>query len=71
MPDGKSVFDSINALVGYGLVTGLIEKEDVIYSKNRLLELFRLDGFETDEQASALPSVELSDLEGILKDLLD
>ncbi len=71
MPDGKSVFDSINALVGYGLVTGLIEKEDVIYSKNRLLELFRLDGFETDEQAAALPSVELSDLEGILKDLLD
>ena len=71
MSDAKSVFDSVNALVAYGLTTALIEKEDVIYTKNRLLELLRLDGFETAEQAEALPAVESGDLEGILKDLLD
>ena len=71
MSDGKSVFDSINALVGYGLATALIEKEDVVYTKNRLLELLGLDGFETEEQASAVPSVEVGELEGILAHLLD
>lgn len=71
MSEARSVFDAVNALTGYGLVTGLIEKEDVIYTKNRLLELLRLDGFETAEQAEALPAVEITDLEGILKDLLD
>ncbi len=71
MSDGKSVFDSVNALVGYGLTTGLIEKEDAVYTKNRLLELLGLDGFETGEQAAALPATETDELEGILSDLLD
>ncbi len=34
---------NIRKLVKYGLLTGLIEKEDEIYTVNRLLELFELD----------------------------
>ncbi len=71
MSDGKSVFDAINALVGYGLTTGLIEKEDVIYTKNRLLELLQIDAFESEEQIAAVPAVKVGDLESILKQLLD
>ncbi len=33
-------------LVEYGLVTGLLSKEDRVYTTNRLLELFELDGLE-------------------------
>lgn len=40
----------IRKLVSYGLTTGLIEKEDKIYTANRLLELFGLDEL-TDESA--------------------
>ena len=40
-----NVYESINSLAGYGLATGLIKKEDVVYTKNRLLELFALDMF--------------------------
>ena len=46
-----NVYESINSLAGYGLATGLIKKEDVVYTKNRLLELFALDGFENERQA--------------------
>jgi len=68
-----TVFQNINRLVSYALKTGLIAKEDVTYAQNRLLELFRLDGFEGADADSAqkLPSVKTSDLEGILKELLD
>ena len=37
---------NIRRLVKYGLLTGLIEKEDEIYTTNRLLELFGLDVLE-------------------------
>ena len=66
-----TIYQNINALVSYGLTTGLIEKEDVIYTQNRLLELFKLDGFEPAEEASNLPTVHIKDLEKILKGLLD
>ena len=36
---------NIRKLVKYGLLTGLIEKEDEIYTVNRLLELFGLEEF--------------------------
>ena len=36
----------IRKLVEYGLKTGLVEKEDEIYTVNRLLELFELDEIE-------------------------
>ena len=54
------VFDDINRLAAYGLKTGLIEKEDLIYVKNQLLAALALDGFENAEQAAALPQVEVS-----------
>lgn len=66
-----TIFDNINRLAAYGLKTGLIEKEDLIFVKNQLLAVMGLDGFETSEQAEQLPRVEISDLEEILKNLLD
>ncbi len=65
------IYENINRLTSYALTTGLIDKEDVIYTKNRLLELFQLEGFENDEEASALPPVEVTDLETILRELMD
>ena len=66
-----SIFDDVNRLVAYGLTTGLIEKDDVIFAKNQLLMHLGLDGFETQAQAEALPAVRVDDLEAILKNLLD
>lgn len=65
-----TIYQNINRLVSYALKNSLITKEDIIYTQNRLLELFRLDGFETpgfDE----LPEVKTEDLENILSELLD
>ncbi len=64
-----TIYQNINRLVAYGLTTGLIEKEDVIYTQNRLLEMFALDGFENEEQ-SLIPSVKVEELESILAALL-
>lgn len=66
-----NIVDDINRLAAYGLKTGLIENDDLLYVKNQLLSALGLDGFENAEQAEALPSVEVSDLEDILKNLLD
>ena len=66
-----TIFDNINRLAAYGLKSGLIQKEDLIYVKNQLLAALALDGFETQEQAEAIPQVEISDLEDILKNILD
>lgn len=44
--------NAIRRLVRYGLQTGLVEKEDEIYTTNRLIELFGLDSPEVQgEQA--------------------
>ena len=66
-----SIFTEINRLVSYGLNTHLIQNDDVIFAKNQLLLLLGLDGFETDEDAASLLNVEVSDLEDILKNILD
>ena len=66
-----TIYDHINRLASYGVVTGLIEKEDVIFVKNQLLLLLGLDGFENDEQVASLPAVTTDDLEDILQNLLD
>ena len=66
-----NVINNINRLAAYGLKSGLIEKEDLIFVKNQLLAALGLDGFENSEQAAELPEVEISDLEDILKNLLD
>lgn len=58
----------VNQLVSYGLRTGLLEEEDCIYTTNRLLELFELDG--PGEPADG-DGQEETPLEEILSDLLD
>ena len=65
-----TIFQNINRLVSYGLSNGLIQKEDIIYTQNRLLELFHLDGFD-EEQPVDLPVVRTADLEDILAEMLD
>ena len=62
------IYELIDKLVAYGLKTGLVEKEDKIYTINRLLELFRLDDYE-ETQAGA--DVKTEDLEEILSGLMD
>ena len=81
-----SIQENIKRLVTYGLITGLIEPEDRIYTTNRLLELFRLDA--PDEDACTAPgevsaesrkeetgasdkAVKVEDLEDILAQMLD
>ena len=66
-----NIFDEINRLASYGLKTRLIEKEDLIYVKNQMLAALCLDGFETTEQAEAVPAVQVSELEEILAHILD
>ena len=66
-----TIYDHINRLAAYGVKTGLIEGDDVIYAKNQLLLLLGLDGFESASQADALPEVASDDLEDILSHLLD
>lgn len=58
----------INQLVSYGLRTGLLEEEDCIYTTNRLLELFELDGPGGPADGDGQ---EETPLEEILSDLLD
>ena len=68
-----TIFENIRRLALYALKNGLIEKEDLIFTQNRLLELFKLDGFE--EGACGAQSDDLlgSDfsLEETLKQMLD
>ncbi|MBO4629563.1 MAG: galactose-1-phosphate uridylyltransferase, partial [Treponema sp.] len=66
-----TIFENINRLASYGLTTRLITREDLIYVKNQFLAALELDGFENEEQAAAVPKVEVGDLEEILKEILD
>lgn len=67
------VQQNMKQLVGYGLVTGLIRKEDIIYTVNCLLDILKLDEFteEIDETSFDGMSEADFDLEKILKGLLD
>ena len=58
--------DDIRQLAAYGVETGLVPKEDEVFTVNRLLELFQLD--ELEESSGELPE---SDLESILARMLD
>ncbi len=60
----------IKKLVAYGLSTGLIEKEDEIYTANRLLELFELDEPEDGEEAEDV-AMEAEELEEVLGRMMD
>ena len=44
------VQNAIAKLVQYGLATGLIEKEDSLYTANRLLELLKIDALESETE---------------------
>ena len=60
------IYEAIHALVQYGRTVGLIEKEDEIYARNRILRELRLSEYEE-------PTGELRELslEEILKELLN
>ena len=45
--------DDIRQLASYGVETGLVPKEDEVFTVNRLLELFQLD--ELEESSGELP----------------
>lgn len=59
--------DDIRQLVAYGMETGLVHREDEIYTANRLLELFELD--ELEESSGEMQDD--SDLQSILGRMLD
>ena len=63
----------IRRLVAYGLSTGLVPKEDKIYTTNRLLELFELDELEdiTEQEEAEIEKTKVEDLESILSAMLD
>jgi len=58
--------DDIRQLVAYGMKTGLVPKEDEIYTTNRLLELFELD-----ELMEPSGEAQDRDLQSILGRMLD
>ena len=59
------IYNCINKLVSYGLVCGLIEKEDIIFVKNRLLAFLNLSGF-PDSNDNEVPECKIDELEEIL-----
>jgi UDPglucose--hexose-1-phosphate uridylyltransferase len=74
------IYTWINNLVRYGLRTGLIETEDADYTRNRLLELFRLEDLKDQESdlaadmsqsGNSCGGADTPDLEETLKHLLD
>lgn len=64
-----TIYESINSLVGYALTTNLISKDDIIYTQNNLIKLFKLEDFKNN--CNSIPYVKIEDLELILKSMLD
>ena len=64
---------NIADLVRYGVSCGLVDEADVIYTTNKLLELFGLEDFDDSllEQVSEKIDPATYDLEGLLKEMLD
>lgn len=58
------IFSAVNSLVRYAIKENLIEKEDEIFARNRILETLGLDSYEESEAVDA-------PLEDILKAILD
>ena len=67
--------ESVAKLVQYGLTTGLIEKEDAIYTANRLLDLLNMDTLEEETEAAIMDTAAdeaiIGRLEKILSDICD
>lgn len=64
----KDMQTAIELLLNYGLKTNLIEKEDIIFTRNKLLELFCIDNYSYDE---IIETKNNSNLKEILKFMLD
>ena len=62
------ITQDIEKLVAYGISTGLVEKEDEIYTINRLLELFQLEDF---EKSDTTVTCGVDELEGLLNRMMD
>lgn len=60
--------ENIKKLVQYGLLTGLIEETDKIYTTNRLLELFGLDELEENDTDITMS---IDELETVLSEMMD
>ncbi|MBR0041177.1 MAG: UDP-glucose--hexose-1-phosphate uridylyltransferase [Oscillospiraceae bacterium] len=59
------IYDEMNALIAYGLKTGLIDAADEIWARNRMLDILSLDAFEPTGEKTG------EDLEAVLKAILD
>lgn len=64
----KDMQTAIESLLNYGLKTNLIEKEDIIFTRNKLLELFCINNYPYDE---IIETENNSNLKEILKFMLD
>ena len=51
-----NIYEAISSLVFYGEKEGLIEKEDEIYTRNRIMTVLSLDSFE-DAEPKRTPSL--------------
>ena len=52
------IFNAIEALVLYGIQTGLIDHNESVYTRNRLLDVLHEDGFEAAEpMKGTLPDI--------------
>ena len=58
--------ESIAKLIQYGRETGLVKEEDVIYARNRILAVLKMDEYQEPECVPEHP-----DLEETLRELLD
>ncbi len=68
-----SICGNIKALVNYGLETGLLAKEEEIFTINRLLELFGLDEMEegAEDASGSVVDADGNGLEKILGEMMD
>lgn len=60
------IYSSVKKLVAYGLETGLVPKEEEIYTTNLILDVLHLDDFEDDGR-----EYQNVELESTLKEILD
>ena len=59
--ENKTIQEDIRRLVSYGRKTGLVCEEDVIYTTNRLLELFGLEELEETDKVFSMKESELEE----------
>ena len=52
------ISQSVKKLVAYGLETGLIEKEDEIFARNRILEILHIDEYTADDSECVCENLE-------------